>query len=57
MSGSLEKPARELAEYKLVWVGVQVRVDEDGTESAAFLCGNESENQFSTAWLHAYAVV
>jgi len=49
MSGSLEKPARELAEYKLVWVGVQVRVDEDGTESAAFLCGNESENQFSTA--------
>lgn len=51
MSGSLEKPARELAEYMLV------RVEEDGTEPAAFLCGKESENQFSTAWLHAYAVV
>jgi hypothetical protein len=48
MSGSLEKPARELAEYTLVWVGVQVRVD-DGTRPAAFLCGKESENQFSTA--------
>jgi len=57
MSGSLEKPARELVEYTLVWVGVQVRVDKDGTEPAAFLCGKESENQFSTAWLHAYAVV
>jgi hypothetical protein len=49
MSGSLEKPARELAEYTLVWVGVQVREEEDGTEPAAFLCGKESENQFSTA--------
>ena len=49
MSGSLAKPARELAEYTLVWVGVQVRVDEDGTEPAAFLCGKERENQFSTA--------
>lgn len=49
MSASLEKPARELAEYTLVWVGVQVRVEEDGTGPAAFLCGKESENQFSTA--------
>ena len=49
MSGSLEKPARELAEYTLVWVGVQVRVDEEGTELAAFLHVKENENQFSTA--------
>jgi len=48
MSGSLEKPARELAECTLVWVGVRVRVDE-GTELAAFLHVKESENQFSTA--------
>jgi len=57
MSVSLEKPARELAEYTLVSMGVQVRLDEEGTEQAAFLCGKESENQFSTAWLHAYAIV
>lgn len=49
MPGSLEKPARELAEYTLVSVGEQVIVDEVGTEQAAFLCGKESENQFSTA--------
>jgi hypothetical protein len=48
LSISLEKAARELADYMLVWVGVQVRVDEDITVPAAFLCGNESENQFST---------
>jgi hypothetical protein len=49
MSGSLEKPARELAEYTLVWVGVQVRVDKDGTRPADVLCGKERENLFSTA--------
>jgi hypothetical protein len=49
MSGSLEKPARELAVCTLVWVGVRVRVDKEGTEPAAFLYGKERENQFSTA--------
>ena len=49
MSGSLEKPARELAEHTLVSVGEQVRVGEEGTEQAALLCGKESENEFSTA--------
>jgi len=49
VSGSLEKPARKLVEYTLVWVGVQIRVDKEGTETAPFLCGKESEYQFSTA--------
>ena len=49
MSRSLEKPARELVGCMLVWVGVRVRVDKEGTEPAAFLYGKESENQFSTA--------
>ena len=41
MYDSLETAARELAEYTLVWVGVQVRVDEDGTKPTAVLCGKE----------------
>ena len=40
MYDSLETAARELAEYT-VWVGVQVRVDKDGTKPTAVLCGKE----------------
>ena len=43
-----ETAAREVAKYKLDWVGVQVRGDKDGTEPATYFCGKGSENQFST---------
>jgi hypothetical protein len=43
------KTCKRISRVHVGLVGVQVRVDEDGTEPAAFLCSNERENQFSMA--------